>query len=120
MRLFNILYAKAKSYFHEVYARAFSDQRIASYIADLFESKLHATEAEGLRFYVRDRIVTIHGTLYRELDRELVIKHAGRVVGLKAVVDRMQVVENVYEPDMNARIVLLLNDKYEPTRLSPA
>ena len=120
MRFFKSYLRRARSFVQELYLRAFSDRRLASYLADLFESNLHALQAEGLRFYVKDRIVTIHGTLYRDIDREMVIKHASRVVGLKAVVDRLNVVDDVYKEDLNARIVLLLNDKYEPKRLLPA
>ncbi len=100
--------------------KAFSDKRLASYLADTFESELHATDAEGLRFYVKKRIVTIYGTLYRESDREQIIKLASRIIGLEAIVDRLQVVEDVYKEDLNARIYLLLNDRYEPKRLLPA
>ena len=120
MRLFSIVIHHARSYLNKWHSRAFSDQKIASYIAELFESDIRSLEAEGLRFYVKDRILTIRGTVYRELDRDLVIRHASRVVGLKAVVDKMQVEKDVYREDVDARIVLLLSGSSEPTRLLPA
>ena len=120
MRSFNTLFRRVRTYLRCLYRNAFSDQRIATYLAKLFESDLHALEAEGLRFFVKNRIVTIYGTVYREVDRELVIRHASRIIGLKAVVDRMQLIDSVYEEDLSARIVLVLNDIPESTRLLPA
>ena len=120
MNLFESASRRTRNVLRGLYSRAFSDRKIALYLVDLFESNLHAVQAEGLRFFVKDRILTIHGTLYRDIDRDLVIKHASRVIGLKAVVDRIHVVDDIYKEDLNARVVLLLNDTPESMRLLPA
>ena len=119
MRLQTPLIHRLKSYWRRLFKKAFSDDRLAAYLMETFESDLEDAQIEGLRFYVKKRIVTIHGTLYRKDDHEMVIKLASRIAGLKAVVDRMQVVENV-DKEEPARIFLLLNDKPETRRLIPA
>ena len=120
MRLQIPLVHRLLSYWHQLYDAAFTDERLASYLADTFESDLKGTQIDGLRFYVKKRIVTIHGTLYREYDHEMVIKYASRIVGLKAIVDQMNVVKDVDKEEPCARIFLLLNDKHETRRLIPA
>lgn len=120
MRSVKDLFTQLQTYKHALYNRAFSDKRLASYLADTFESELSDIHAEGLRFYVKKRIVTIYGTLYSEVEHQRVIRHASRVIGLEAIVDRIHVVEDVYSEDMDARIYLLLNDSYAPKRLQPA
>ncbi len=109
-----------RSYWHRLYDRAFTDQRLAIYLYETFESELPGTQIDGLRFYIKQRILTIHGTLYREVDHEQVLKLAGRIVGLKAIVDRINIVEDVNREDPCARIHLLLNDRPETKRLIPA
>ena len=120
MRFVKDLFSQLQTYKRAIYNRAFSDKRLASYLADTFESELTDIRAEGMRFYVKKRIVTIYGTLYSEVEHERIIRHASRVMGLEAIVDRIQVVEDVYAEDMDARIYLLLNDSYAPKRLLPA
>ena len=120
MRFYTPLLQQFKSYWQHFSNRAFTDERIASYLFETFESDLEGAQIEGLRFYVKKRIVTIHGTLYRELDHELVLKLASRIAGLKAIVDKMHVIEDVNKEDPCARILLLLNDKPETKRLIPA
>ena len=120
MRLLNTVVHGIGTYWHQLYRHAFTDKRIASYIAHLFESELDGVEIEGLRFYVKNRIVSVYGTLYREIDHERVIKLASRIIGLEAVVDHIQVVKDVNREDLNARIFLLLTDNYEPMHLQPA
>lgn len=121
MRLQIPLVHKLKLYLHQLYDANHSDERLASYLADIFESDdLQGTQIDGLRFYVKDRIVTIHGTLYSEYDHEMVIKYASRIAGLKAVVDQMKVIKDVNKEDPSARIFLLLNDRLETKRLIPA
>ncbi len=100
--------------------RPLSDRQIAAFLRDLFEADLAHTHAEGLRFYVKERIVTIYGTLYRTQDRENVIRLTGHIPSLKAIVDRMVVVDDVHKEVLDARVVLLLNDTLAPTSLSPA
>ena len=90
------------------------------YLAETFESEFPDGCLEGLRFFVKKRIVTIYGTLYSESDHELLLKIASRIVGLEAIVDRVHVIDNVYSEDMDARIYLLLTDSYAPKRLLPA
>ena len=120
MRIVKDLISRLQSYKHAIYDKAFSDKRLATYLADTFESELSDINAEGMRFYVKKRIVTIYGTLYSELEHQRVIRHASRIMGLEAIVDRIQVVEDVYSEDMDARIYLLLNDSFAPKRLLPA
>jgi len=108
------------SYWHQIYDRAFSDKRLATYLLETFESEMHGAQIDGLRFYVKQRILTIHGTLYREVDHDQVIKIASRIIGLKAIVDRMQIVEDVNKEDPCPKILLLLNDRPETKRLIPA
>ena len=119
MRFLTPLANQLRSYWHRLYSRAFTDQRLATYLFELFESELHDTQIDGLRFYVKQQILTIHGTLYREVDHEQVLKLAGRIVGLKAI-DRINVVQDVHREDPYARIHLLLNDRPETKRLIPA
>ena len=111
---------RIKTYWRRLYNRSFSDERLALYLLETFESELPSTQIEGLRFYVKKRIVTIYGTLYREIDHEMVIKLASRIAGLKAIVDQMKVVEDVNKEEPCARIFLVLNDKLESKRLIPA
>ena len=120
MRLHIPLVHRLRSYWHQIFGLAFTDERIATYLAETFESDLKGTQIDGLRFYVKGRIVTIYGTLYREYDHEMVIKYASRIVGLKAIVDQMNVVQDVNKEEPCARIFLLLNDKHETRRLTPA
>ncbi len=120
MRLYNIEASAIMTYWHQLYTKGFSDKRIASYLADLFESELQGVQVEGLRFYVKGRIVSIYGTLYREVDHEQIIKLTSRIVGLHAIVDRIQVVKDVTKEELGARIHLLLSDNYEPRHLLPA
>ena len=120
MRLYIPLANAIRSYWHRVYNRAFSDQRLAIYLYETFESELPGTQIDGLRFYVKKRILTIHGTLYREVDHEQVLRIAGRIAGLRAIVDRINIVKDVHLEDANARIHLLLNDRPETRRLIPA
>ncbi|MBX2818839.1 MAG: hypothetical protein KTR29_04130 [Rhodothermaceae bacterium] len=120
MRIVKDLFNRLQSYKHALYDRAFSDKRLASYLADTFESELTDIQAEGMRFYVKKRIVTVYGTLYSEVEHKRIIRHVSRIIGLEAIVDRIQVVEDVYSEDMDARIYLLLNDNYAPKRLLPA
>ncbi len=108
-----------RSYGHQMYRRAFSDKQLAQYLCETFESELESAQIDGLRFYVKSGIVTIYGTLFREYDHEMVIKLAGRIFGLKAIVDKMQVVKDVNKEEPS-RIFLLLNDKAETKRLIPA
>lgn len=120
MRIVKALFSRLQTYKSALYDRAFSDKRLASYLADTFESELNDIQADGMRFYVKKRILTIYGTLYSEIEHERVIRYASRVMGLEAIVDRIQVVDNVYSEDMDARIYLLFNDSFAPKRLQPA
>lgn len=113
------LLQQVRSYWHKLYGRNFTDRQLATFLFETFESSLNGLQIDGLRFYVKQGILTIHGTLYNEYDHEMVIKYASRIAGLKAVVDRMQVVEDVNKEEP-ARIFLLLNDKHETRRLTPA
>ena len=114
------LLARLTRYITLLFYRTLSDRQIAGYLAELFESDMDHTDAEALRFYVKRRIVTIYGTLYRALDHEHVIKLTARIPDLEAIVDRIHVVEDVNREELNARVVLLLNDTYTPNHLLPA
>lgn len=111
---------RLRSYWHRLYSRTYTDRQLATFLSETFESELHGAQIDGLRFYVKKNIATIHGTLYREYDHEMVIKIASRIVGLKAIVDQMQVIKDVNKEEPCARIFLLLNDKLETKRLIPA
>ncbi len=106
--------------FAGLFSTALTDRQIAGYLAEVFESDLDHTRAEGLRFYVKRSIVTLHGTLYTATDRDNVIQLTARIPGLEAIVDRLQIVDDVSQEALNARVVLLLNDTYGPTHLLPA
>ncbi|MEZ4700330.1 MAG: hypothetical protein R2834_08375 [Rhodothermales bacterium] len=114
------LFARLARYFTLLFHRSLTDRQIAGFLAELFESDMEHTQAEALRFYVKRRIVTIYGTLYRAMDHEHVIKLTARIPGLEAIVDRINVVEDVHREELNARVVLLLNDTYAPSHLLPA
>ena len=120
MRLLQELFSRLQTYKTTLYDRAFSDKRLASYLADTFETDLDGIAVEGMRFYVKKRIVTIYGTLYSNDDHERIIRIASRTTGLEAIVDRIQIVNDVNTEDMTARIYLLLNDSYAPKHLQPA
>ena len=120
MRLLKDLFGRFQLYKNALYDKAFSDKRLASYLADTFEADLDGIAVEGMRFYVKKRIVTIYGTLYSADDHERIIRIASRITGLEAIVDRIQLVDDVHTEDMKARIYLLLNDSYAPKRLIPA
>lgn len=111
---------RLRSYWHQLYSRTFTDLQLATFLSETFESELNGAQIDGLRFYVKKNIVTIRGTLYRELDHEMVIKITSRIVGLKAIVDQIQVVKDVNKEEPCARILLLLNDRLETRRLIPA
>lgn len=97
-----------------------TDRQIAGYLADLFEQDLPDTHVESLRFYVKQRIVTLYGTLYQAADHDNVMRLTARIPGIEAIVDRVQVVEDVHREELGARVVLLLNDTFAPNRLLPA
>ncbi|MDZ4700686.1 MAG: BON domain-containing protein [Rhodothermales bacterium] len=106
--------------FARLFSSAPTDRRIAGYLAELFESEMDHTAAEGLRFYVKRGIVTLHGTLYDAMDRDHVIQLTARIPGLDAIVDRLHIVDDVHHEALNARVVLLLNGTHAPTHLLPA
>ena len=120
MRLLNNLLSDIRTYWLHLFDRTFSDKRLAAFLAETFESELPDGDIEGMRFYVKKRIVTIYGTVYREADHQRVIRLVSRIIGFEAIVDRIQVVEDVYTENPDARIYLLLNDSYAPKRLLPA
>jgi hypothetical protein len=105
------------SLFHR---RPYSDRDIAGFLAELFECDLEHTDAEGLRFFVKHRIVTIHGTVYRAIDRDHVIRLASRIPGIEAIVDRIHVADAQSRDAAGAKVVLLLNGTYGPRHQLPA
>lgn len=120
MRLLKAWAFGMNNYWLKLCKQTFSDKRLAYYLAELFESELPGLQVEGLRFYVKNRILSIYGTLYRDADHEQVIKLAGRIAGLEAVVDRIQLIEDVTREKVDARIFLMLTDSCEPMHLQPA
>ncbi len=114
------LFSRFAHSFTRLFSTTLTDRQIAGFLAELFESEMDHTAAEGLRFYVKRAIVTLHGTLYRADDRDRVIQLTARIPGIEAIVDRLQVVDDVSQAALNARVVLLLNGTHATTHLQPA
>jgi BON domain len=106
--------------FARLFSPALTDRQIARCLAELFEGEMDHTSAEGLRFYVKRGTVTLHGTLYSAKDRDHVIQLTARIPGIEAIVDRLQVVDDLSRETLNARVVLLINGTHAPTHLLPA
>ena len=115
-------FTRFSAYLKSLYLLAFSDRRIARYLAELYESRLAPADAEGLRFYVRSRTVTIYGTLYHPVVHQRVLRVTSRVFGVKAIIDRMHVVRDVQaeEPPAVGSRVFQLKDPISTRRFLPA
>ncbi|MFQ5569230.1 MAG: BON domain-containing protein [Rhodothermales bacterium] len=60
-----------------------------------FERDLEVTGLGGIHFYVQHGIVTLHGTVSHELNRELLLSLVQQMAGVKGVVDHLQTTDQV-------------------------
>ncbi len=64
-----------------------------------FEHDLAMTQVRGLQFYVQNGTVTLYGIIRHELDRELLLSFIRQIPGVKGVVERLQVVDQLFQED---------------------
>ena len=98
----------------------FSDRYLARYLSELFESDFSKVESDGLRFYIKDQIVTVYGTLFNPVDHERIMHTLGNALGIEAIIDRMHIVEDVYQDEIASGIVMMFTDTPEPRHYLPA
>lgn len=67
------------------------DREIAGRLQEAFDRDLELTRVSGLYLFVQNSEVTLHGTVRNELDRELITSIAGKVPGVKNVVEHLQI-----------------------------
>ena len=98
----------------------FSDRYLARYLSELFESEFSKVQSDGLRFYIRDQIVTVYGTLFDPVDHERIMYTLGNALGIEAIIDRMHIVEDVYQDEIGSGLAMMFTDTPEPRHFLPA
>lgn len=82
--------------------RTVRDQVLARRLFDRFERDLAEADLQGLHFYVRDGVVTLHGTIRHELDYELLEDLVEGVTGVRRVISNLQTVHPLHGVDGEA------------------
>ena len=67
-----------------------SDEALARRLFDVFERDLYLSGVEGVRFAVREGVVTLSGRVRHYLDRSLVASLVASVPGVRGVVNELE------------------------------
>ncbi len=70
------------------------DRVIARRLQETFDRDLELTRVSGLHLFVQNSEVTLYGTVQNELDRELIVAIAGKIPGVKGVIEHLQVAQS--------------------------
>ena len=73
------------------------DKALAFRLHHTFERDLELAHVKGIHFYVKKGMVTLHGTIRHELDRDLLIALVGQIDGVTEVVEHLQIVEEPFQ-----------------------
>ena len=71
-------------------AQSRADRTLATQIAGVFENVLSPTDVESICFYVRERNVTVFGSICQPQSRPFIIALLRRIPGIREVNDHLQ------------------------------
>ncbi len=70
------------------------DQIIARRLQTTFDRDMEIEGVSGLHAYVQNSVVTLHGSVRSDLDRELIVSIARRIPGVKDVVEHLKLISD--------------------------
>lgn len=65
------------------------DRALAKHLHDIFEFDLEEASLDGIHFYTKDGVVTLHGTVTHTLDEELLVGIVEDVAGVEKVISNL-------------------------------